>query len=181
MSYRPIDIDRTPCMIGSRRFNGERVLVCASACGVSGALAGHFTRGMPPCGSRRFFNAARCMYEKKATGALQPLWRLIVPGGIRTHNLRLRRPTLYPIELPRRDGWTLCERPRTVSKYRRRQWNFQVWAGDDAFAERRKRGWRQMAIRIRAVVREMLAPLRNAAGWYSEVTRLRPAGTSIKR
>jgi hypothetical protein len=26
VSYRPIDIDRTPCMIGSRRFNGERVL-----------------------------------------------------------------------------------------------------------------------------------------------------------
>ncbi|MEY3173051.1 MAG: hypothetical protein RLZZ436_964 [Planctomycetota bacterium] len=26
MSYQPIDIDRTPCMMGSRRFNGERVL-----------------------------------------------------------------------------------------------------------------------------------------------------------
>ena len=51
MSYRPIDIDRTPCMIGSRHFNGERVLVCVSACGVSGALAGFFTRGLPPCGS----------------------------------------------------------------------------------------------------------------------------------
>ncbi|MEY3172276.1 MAG: hypothetical protein RLZZ436_189, partial [Planctomycetota bacterium] len=51
MSYRPIDIDRTPCMIGWRRFNGERVLVCDSACGVSGVLAGHFTRGLPPCGS----------------------------------------------------------------------------------------------------------------------------------
>ena len=24
--YRPIDIDRTPGVIGSRRFNGERVL-----------------------------------------------------------------------------------------------------------------------------------------------------------
>ncbi|MEY3174574.1 MAG: hypothetical protein RLZZ436_2488 [Planctomycetota bacterium] len=51
MSYRPIDIDRTPCMIGSRRFKGERVLVCVSACGVSGVLAGFFTRGLPPCGS----------------------------------------------------------------------------------------------------------------------------------
>jgi hypothetical protein len=26
VSYRPIDIDRTPCMFGSRRFNGKRVL-----------------------------------------------------------------------------------------------------------------------------------------------------------
>jgi hypothetical protein len=72
--YRPIDIDRTPAMTGAKRFNGERVLqgirntrksmplggslrlrprtlVPASARGVSSALAGHFTRGLPPCGS----------------------------------------------------------------------------------------------------------------------------------
>ena len=51
------------------------------------------------------YAAERCGYTQKkiATGICgKPLWRLIVPGGIRTHNLRLRRPTLYPIELPRR-------------------------------------------------------------------------------
>ncbi|MEY3174262.1 MAG: hypothetical protein RLZZ436_2176 [Planctomycetota bacterium] len=72
--HRPIDIDRTPFMIQTRRVSRKQVLRsirntrkpmplggslryalapwCAPpACGVSSALAGHFTRGLPPCGS----------------------------------------------------------------------------------------------------------------------------------
>ena len=67
-----------------------------------------------------------------------------VPGGIRTHNLRLRRPTLYPIELPRhadevlrcrvvteRCGTTFSggESARTVA-------DFQVSAWSVAWADR---------------------------------------------
>jgi hypothetical protein len=78
VSYRPIDIDRTPCIIGSRRFNGERVLVCASACGVSGVLAGHFTRGLPPCGSCAFViafvNAVNTAWQARAPTSRQSVY-----------------------------------------------------------------------------------------------------------
>ena len=45
----------------------------------------------------------------------QPVLRCIALGGGRTHHLRLRRPTLYPIELPARHAKLWYQKRRLIA------------------------------------------------------------------
>ena len=64
----------------------------------------------------RVMNRPVCATPKMAR------WQKFAPGGGRTHNLRLRRPSLYPIELRVLDGSIILHGRRKIKRKSPHAW-----------------------------------------------------------